>query len=222
MGLPAGGQIQGWNIVGTVSVLQFYGASAGGEGEELMAQANAHNGYLRGFHKPLEMVHGVLAMGGIAGPVGDEDAVEVVGDFVNGIVVWKACHRGPATDKTAEDILFDAAVDDGDVRVTRAGADVEGRFGADFGDEIDLFWVDEGLVLVLVVLFPDGDACERGALLAEVGNNRAGVDAGNSRDAFFGAPFPKTLHGRPMAVLFSNISNHHAGGLKVGGLEVSQ
>ncbi len=206
----------------TVSVLQFYGASAGGEGKELMAQADAHDGYLRGFHEPLEMVDGVLTVGGIARPVGDKDTVEVVSDLMDGVVVWKACHRSPAADETAEDILFDAAVDDGDVGVARAGADVEGRFGADFGHEVDLFGVDEGLVLVLVILLPNGDACERRALLAEVGNDRAGVDAGNSRDAFFGAPFPQTLHGRPMAVLFGDIGNHHAGGLKVRGLKVSQ
>lgn len=126
-----------------------------------MAQADAHDRYLGGFHESLKVVDGVLAVSGITRPIRDEDTVEVVCDLVDGVVVWKACHRGPAADKTAEDVLFDTAIDDSHMGVARAGADMEGRLGADFRDEIDLFGVHKGLILILVVLLPNGNACER-------------------------------------------------------------
>ena len=188
-----------------VAVLQLDGPGAGGEGEELVSETDAHDGDLGRFHQFAEMVDGLLAMSGVARPVGDEDAVEVVGDFVDGVVVRKCRDACAAADKAAENVLFDTTVDDGDVEVAGAGADVEGGFGADLADEIDLFGVDEGFVLVRVVFFADGDAGEGGTLFPEVGYDGAGVDAGDGGDAFAGTPGAEAFDGGPVAVLFCDV-----------------
>lgn len=209
----ARGEVEGGDVVGAVAVFEFDGAGAAGEGEELVAEADAHDGDLGGFHEALEVVDGILTVGGVAGPVGDEDAVEVVGDFVDGVVVGEASDACAAADQGAEDVFFDAAVDNGDVGGAAGGGDVEGGFRTDFADQVDLFRVDKGFVLVGVVFFADGDTGEGRALLAKVGNDCASVDSGDGRHAFFSTPFAETFNGGPMAVLFRNIGHHNAGGL---------
>lgn len=207
------GEVEGGDVVGAVAVFEFYGAGAAGEGEELVAEADAHDGDLGGFHEALEVVDGVLAVGGVPGPVGDEDAVEVVGDLVDGVVVGEAGDACAAADEGAEDVFFDAAVDDGDVGGAAGGGDVEGRFGADFADQIDLLGVDKGFVLIGVVFFADGDAGEGRALFTKVGYDCTSVDTRDGGHAFFRTPFAQAFDGGPVAVLFRNIGHDDAGGL---------
>ena len=141
-----------------------------------MAQTDAHDWDLGVLHQLGEMVDCLLAMGRIAGAVADEHAVEVVGHFVDRVVIREDGGGSATADEAAQDVLLDAAVDYGDVEVT-AGADVEGGFGAHSLDEVDLLGVDEGLVLVGIVLFSDGDPGEGRSLLTKVGDNGSGIDA---------------------------------------------
>lgn len=66
---------------------------------------------------------------------------------------------------------------------------MEGGLCADFADQVDLFWVDKGFVLVGVVFFANGDTGEGRALLAKVSDDCPSVNTGDGRDAFFGTPF---------------------------------
>lgn len=216
----ARGAVERGDIVRAVAVLELDGAAAGGEGEELVAQADAEDGDLGGLHQAREVVHGVGAVGGIAGAVGDEDPVEVVRDLVDGEVVGEDGDGGAAGDEGAQDVLLDAAVDDGYVHVAVRGGDVEGRLGGDALDEVDLLGVHEGFVLVGVVFLADGDAGEGGAALAEVGDDGAGVDAGDGGDAFTSAPGRERLDGGPMAVLEGVVGDDDSDALDVGGLKV--
>ena len=218
----AGAEVEGGDVVGAVAVLQLDGFGARGERDELVAHANAHDGDLGGLEELAQVVDGLCAVGGVAGPVGDEDAVEVVGHLVDGVVVGEAGDAGAAGDEAAEDVLLDAAVDEGDVHVAEGGADVEGGLGGDAADQVDGLRVDEGLVLVRVVLLADGDAGERGSLLAEVGDHLAGVDAGDGGDALASAPLGKRLDGGPVAVLQGVVLDNDTRGLDVGGLEVAE
>ena len=187
-----------------------------------MPQADPHDGNLRAVHELAQMVHGVLAMRGVSRPVGDEDAVKVVRDFVDGVVVGKAGHARAAGDEAAQNVLLDAAVDHGDVHVAVGGRDMEGGFGADLAHEIDLLGVDEGFVLVCVVLFANRDAREGGALFAEEGDDVPSIDACNGGYAFSRRPLTQALHGGPMAVFLGKIGHHDARGLDVGRLEIAQ
>ena len=205
-----------------VSVLELDGAGAGSKREELVAETDAHDRDLRRFHQFAEVVDGSLAMGWIARAVGDEDSVEVVGHFVDGVVVGEGCDAGATADEAAEDVFFDAAVDDGDVEVAGTGADVEGGFGADLADEVDLFGVDEGLVLIGVVLFADRDASERGTLLAEIRHNGAGVDAGNGGHSLPSTPGTEAFDGCPVTVLFCHVCHDNTRGLNIGRFEIFQ
>ena len=56
------------------------------------------------------MVDSLLAVGGISWTVGDEDAVKVVGDFVDGIIVRERGHACATADHATEDVLLDTAV----------------------------------------------------------------------------------------------------------------
>lgn len=154
------GAVEGGDVVRAVTVFELDGASAGGESEKLMAETDAEDWDLGGLHQALEVVDGVCAVGWVTGAVGDEDAVEVVGDFVDGEVEGEDGDGGAAGDERAEDVLLNSAVDDGYVHVALGGGDVEGRLGGDALDEVDLLGIHKGFVLVGVVFLADGDTGE--------------------------------------------------------------
>ena len=155
-----GGQVERRNVMSTVSVLELDGSGTGCESKQLMTETNTHDRDLRRFHETSQVVDSFLAMSWVTWAVRDEDTVEVVGDFVDGEVVWKDCNACTATNQAAKDILFDTAVNDCYVHVAGRGADVEGSFGADFLDEIDLLRIDESFVLIGVVFFSNCDTSQ--------------------------------------------------------------
>lgn len=218
----AGGEVEGGDVVRAVAVLELDGLCAGGERDELVAHADAHDGDLGGLEELAQVVDGLGAVGRVAGSVGDEDAVEVVGDLLDGVVVREAGDAGAAGDEAAEDVLLDTAVDEGNVHVAKGRADVEGCLGRDAADQVDGLGVDEGLVLVGVVLLADGDAGKGGTLLTEVGDDLASVDAGDGGDTLASAPLRERLNGGPVAVLQGVVLDDDARGLDVGGLEVAE
>lgn len=211
----AGCQVEGWDVVGAVTVLELDGSGAGGQCKQLVAETDAHDWDLGGFHQLAEMVDCVLAMGWVTGAVGDEDAVEVVGDLMDGVIVWECSDAGAATDKTSQYVLFDSTVDDGDVEVS-GRANVEGRLGADLADEIDLFGVHEGFVLIGIVFLANSDTGKRRSFFPKICNDCPCVHPRDRRNAFPGAPLTQTLHGSPMAVLLRNICDHHTNCLNIG------
>ena len=86
-------------------------------------------------------------------------------------------------------------------RLRVGSADVEGRLGADLADQVDLLRVDEGLVLVGIVLLANGDAGQGRTLLTEVGDDRTGIDTRDGGNTLTGTPLAQTLDGSPVAVL---------------------
>lgn len=92
------GKVQRWDVVSAITILEFDGFGSGRESNQLVAQADTEDGYLRTLHHFLEMVDCGLAMGWITRTVGDKNAIKVMGDFVNGIVVWKDSDAGSSTD----------------------------------------------------------------------------------------------------------------------------
>lgn len=125
-----------------------------------MTEADAKNWDLRCSHQFLEIMNSVLAMGWIARSVGDENAVKMVSNLVNRIVIWECCHAGTPADQTSKYVFLDAAVDDGDVKIAIGGTDMEGRFGANLVDQIDLLRIDKSFVLVCVIFLADGYASQ--------------------------------------------------------------
>jgi len=72
--------------VSTVTVLELDGLGTCSQSEKLVTQADTHNGLLVSLHKLTKMVDGILAVDWVARTVGDEDTVEVVRNFVDGVV----------------------------------------------------------------------------------------------------------------------------------------
>ena len=108
------------NIVGTVPPFQFDSLGPTSERKKLMTQADAHDGNLRSVHERTQGIDRILAMSRISRTVGDEDAVEEVGNFLDGIVEGEASHARATVDEGAKDVFFDAAIDDGDVQISIA------------------------------------------------------------------------------------------------------
>lgn len=206
----------------TVAVLQFDGSGACRQSKKLMAQADAHDRHLAGLHELSEVVNCVLAMRRITRSIGDENSVEMVGDLMDRIVVGEAGDRSAAANEASQNVFFDAAINDSDVGVASTRADMEGGLGADFRDEIDLFRVNESLILIRIILLPDCDSCEGGTLFPQVSDYRASIDTGHSRHAFLGAPLAQALDSCPMAVLFGNIRHYYTGRLQVGRFKISK
>jgi hypothetical protein len=131
-----------------------------------VAQADTEDGDLAGVHQLAEMVHRLLAMCRVTRAVRDEDAVEVVGHFVDRVIEGEARHAGATADKAAEDVLLDTAVDDSNVGGRVGGTDMEGGFGANPTDKIDLLGVHECGILIFIVFLSDCDSGQRRPLLS--------------------------------------------------------
>lgn len=216
----AGGQVKRRDVVGTVAVLELDGAGADGESEKLVAEANAHNGDLGRLHETGEVVDSLLAVGRVTGAVGDEDAVVVLGYFVNGIVVRENGDRRAAAHQAAENVLLDTAIEQSNMELGARRLNHEGSLGADALNQVDLAGIDEALVLVGIVLVTNRDSGKGGTLLTEVGDDFAGVDARDGGDTFTGTPFAQALNSRPVAVLEGDIGDNHASDLNMGRFKV--
>lgn len=105
-------------------------------------------------------MNGILTMGWISRPIGDENAIKMVSDFVNRIVIRERRHAGASADQASKNVFFDPAIDNGDVEIAVRGTDMEGRLGADLVNQIDLLWVDKCFVLVCIVFLTDSDASQ--------------------------------------------------------------
>lgn len=216
----AGGEVKGRDVVGAVAVLHLDGAGTGSKGEELVTHANTHDGDLAGLNELAEVVDGVLAVSWVTGTVGDEDTIEVVSNLVDRVVVGERSDAGATANKATKDVLLDTTVDQSDVHVAEVRADMEGLLGAHTADKVDTLRVNVGFVLIGIVLFTNGDPGERGTLFTEVGDNGAGVDARDGRNALPLTPLGQALDGGPVAVLLGDIGNDDTRGLDVGRLEV--
>lgn len=214
------GQVQGGDVVGTVSVLQLDSSGTGCESQQLVAKTDTHDGDLRGLHELAEMVDSLLAMGWVTGSIGDEYSIEVVGYLVNRVVKREYRNASSTVDQATEDVLLDTAVDHSNVTLGVRSTDVERSLSADLTDEVDLLRVDKRFVLVGVVLLTHRDTGQGGTPLTEVGNNSTGVNARDGRNTLAGAPLTKALHSGPVAVLLCNIGDDYTGRLEVGGLKV--
>jgi len=218
----ARGEIERGDVVRAVAVLELDRLGAGGEGDELVAHAYAHDGDLRGLEELAEVVDRGRAVGGVTRAVGDEDTIEVVGDLVDGVVEGEAGDAGATRHQAAKDVLLDTAVDQGNVHVAERRADVERSLGGHTADEVDGLGVDVRLIFIGIVLLADGDAGQRGTLLAEVCHNLAGVDARDGRDTLTSTPLGQRLNSSPVAVLQRIVLDNNARRLDVGRLEVSE
>ncbi len=111
-------------VSAAVAEFEFVGGRAHGQAEELVAEADAEDRLFADeiFEGGLDVVDGLR----VAGAVGDEDAVGLVGeDFVGGGVGRDDGDAASGLGEVAEDIAFEAAVD---------GDDIAGRFAMMVGE----------------------------------------------------------------------------------------
>lgn len=218
----ASGQVQGRDVVGSVAVLHLDGLGADGHGQELVAETDSHDGDGRGLHQAGQVVDGLLAVDWVAGAVGDEDTVKVVGNLVDRVVVREDGERSTTADQAAEDVLLDTAVDQSNVEVGIGRLNHKGSLGADALDQVDLARVDKAFVLIGIVLVANGDPSKGRTLLSEESDNGSGIDAGNGGNALTGTPIAQTLDGGPVAVLKGDVGDDNTSTLNVRRLKVLQ
>ena len=63
-----------------------------------------------------------------------EDSVKMMSDFVDRVVEWKASDTAPTANQASENVLLHATVDDSNMQITGARANVEWSFGGDFSN----------------------------------------------------------------------------------------
>lgn len=123
-----------FNLLRTIAIFEFDCLGTRGKTEQLVAEADPKDWDLRRCHQFLQRINRVLAMGRVARSIRDEDAVEVVGNFLNGIIVWKGRHACSPADQAAENVFLNPAVDDRNMDISIGGVDVEGGLGADLAN----------------------------------------------------------------------------------------
>ena len=112
--------------MGAISIFKLDSPSASCQSYQLMAEADSHYRYLRGFHDFAKVINSILTVSGIPRAVADENAIKadqivrkvlsvhgkriilrldlLVCNFVYGIVVRESCHTCTPTHETAEDV----------------------------------------------------------------------------------------------------------------------
>ena len=218
----SGCQVQCRDVVGTVSVLELDGSSTGCKGQELMAETDTHDRDLGRLHEAGQMVDCFLAMSWVTRSVGDEDTVKVVGDLVDGEIVWEDSDTCSTTNQASKNVLLDTAIYDCYVHVSVHGTDVERSLGADFLDQVDLLGVDESFILIGIIFLSNSDPSQRRSNFSQVGDNGTSIDTRDGRNTFTSTPLAQALHRSPMTVLLSVIGHNNTHTLNVGTLKVFQ
>ena len=216
----AGSQVEGRNVVSSVTVLELDGSGADGQSEKLVTKTDTHDGDVGGLHEAGKVVDGVLAMGRVTRAVGDEDTIVVLSNLVDGVVVGEDSDGSTSADEASKDVLLDTTVDEGNVKSGTRRLDNKGSLGAHTLDQVDLAGVDEALILIGIVLVTNGDPSKGRTLLSEVGDDSSSIDAGDGGNTLSGAPLTQALNGGPMAVVDSNIRDDNTGTLDVRRLKV--
>jgi hypothetical protein len=148
------GQVQSWNVVCAVAVLELDRTGPSCQCQKLVSHTDTHDWDLRRLYQLSEVVYTLLAMSWVARTIGNEDAVEVVGDLVDWIVVWEASDARTTAHEAAENVLLDTTVDKSHMEVTNIGVDVEWCFGRDSLDKVDGLGVDIRFVFVGIIFLP--------------------------------------------------------------------
>lgn len=162
---------------------EFVGFCARGEAEDLVAEADAENRFFQ-FHGFANDVVERREDGGVAGAVGDEDAVEFDSGFDEIVAPWDADDREIAGEEISDDVVFHAAVDADD-----------GLFSAFvglwffYGDLVHEGFVEVGIVEIWCLGIFNQDFAEHGACLTEGYSEGTGVDAGDGWNFVFLEPF---------------------------------
>ncbi len=150
-----GRQVQGRDVVSTISVLELDGPGTGCKGKELMAKTDAHDRNLGGLHEAAQVVDCFLAMGWVTGPIGDEDSIKVMSHFVDREVIGEDGDTCSSADYASQDVFLHTAVDNGNMHISVPRADVEWGLGANSLDQVDLLRVNESLILICIIFLSD-------------------------------------------------------------------
>ena len=215
-----GCKVKSWDVVSTVTVLELDGASTCCKSEKLVTETDSKDWNLGGLHETGKVVNSLLAMSWVTRTVGDEDSIEVMGNLVNWEVIWEDSYAGPTTDQAAKNVLLNTAVNDSYVHVAALRADVERSLGADSLDQVDLFWVNESLILISVVFLSNGDSGQRRTLLSQISDNSTGINPRNGWDTLASTPLTQTLDSSPVGVLSSVVGDDDTSTLDVWRFEV--
>ena len=240
----AGFEIFDGLVAAAVAELELESGSAEGVRQHLVAEADAEDWVVRD-----EAGDGLVDVGqggGIAGAVGEEHAVGVVGlDLLGGGGGGENLHVEAVVDKLAEDAVLRAEIKGGDCetfgrRVGQAegGADgdVDGVVVGGVGRAPDVGGLASGVLDVVTAghVVPGlglgdgvgigererGEAALEGAFDAEFFGERAGVDFADAGDAVFGEVGVEGGLAAPVADDGGEFADDEAAGLGRGGLGV--
>mmetsp|Transcript_34549 Transcript_34549/g.108294 ORF Transcript_34549/g.108294 Transcript_34549/m.108294 type:complete len:215 (+) Transcript_34549:3498-4142(+) len=121
-----------WLVVATISELELISLASSSTSKELVSQADAEDGNVL-LQRPPQVGNGLLAHGGVAGAVGDEQPVEPL--LLDVPVPGNDSHAHSGSAERSDDVVLDAAVDRQDVHV--AGAKGHGNLGGDVSNEVE-------------------------------------------------------------------------------------
>jgi hypothetical protein len=218
----SGCQVQSWDVVGTVSVLELDGSGTSCKSKQLVTKTDTHDRDLGRLHQSGQMVDGLLAVSGVTWSVGDENTVEVMSNLVDGEIIWEDSGTGTTADQTPQDVLLDTAVDNCNVHISMLRVNVERSLGADFLDQVNLLGINESFILIGIVFLSNGDSGQRRTLLSQVCDNSTGINARDGRYALTSTPIAQTLNGSPMTVFLRIVRNNNTNALDVWRLKVFQ
>ena len=198
-------------VVGAVAVFQLVGGGAGGDAQQLVAHADAADGFIS-LQGLADVLHRDLAERRVARAVGDEEAVPV--ELVEVVVPRDADQLHAALHQAAQDLVLDAAVHQDHLLVALAVADH--FLAADDRDLVVQVGVGNGCDRLRAFLH---DLAEHRALFAQQLGQRARVDPADAGDLLLLEPFVQALDGVPMAVFLTVVGDDQAPDVDLLGFE---
>mmetsp|Transcript_21350 Transcript_21350/g.62229 ORF Transcript_21350/g.62229 Transcript_21350/m.62229 type:complete len:549 (+) Transcript_21350:3323-4969(+) len=214
--------VQDGLILTAISEGELLGGTASGESNELIAHANAVDGFhllLGTSNDLLEFGDGLLVYGRISGTVGKEQTVVLVHLGSEGIIPGNDGQFGTPLDEVTDDVEFHPHVD---------GDDFDGIALTVHLGFLDAHLVDE--VLEVDVLHRgevgwrgikvDVDPSHECALLADLLGEHTSVNVAEARYALLLEPVPEARRGVPVGVVMGVILNDEALGVDLGRFEI--
>ena len=206
--------------------LELVGRAAGGQRQDLVAEADAEERDA-GAEKAADRGHGGGRPLRVARAVGDDDALRREGQDALRIGVRRDAHDGDAApDEGPDDVHLDAAVDEDDRPPGLGVVDADLR-RRDLGDEVAGVGIGDfpglapqaGRALRTVA---GGEEAGHDAVDAELLRQGPGVDAGDRRDAVLAEPVVERLPRRGVRGMGAELRHDIAGDLRPVRLEAGR
>ncbi|KAH3662446.1 hypothetical protein OGAPHI_005698 [Ogataea philodendri] len=214
-------QVQSWDVVCSVSVLELDGLGTRGQSQQLVTQTDSKDRKLWVLvHSLSQVFHGSRAVSRVSRSVRDENSVELVGNVLHRVVIRQNGDGCSTRHQRPQDIFLDTAIKNSNMVFSVRRRNMERSFGCHLVHKVDSTWIVKRSVFICVIGLANTQLGQTRTLFSQIRNQLSGIDTSDSCHSFTLTPLTQTFNSSPMGVLQSNVTNNNSNTLDVRRLEV--